>query len=251
MPLPADLPALSSARLPASYEAATAALAECSRVDECQEWANRAEALASYGRQANDDALMKMAMRIKARAIDRCGELLREIPASKGGRPPETKAGPDLSLPSEFLVEGIRQIEGRYAAGHAANMTTGQIKTALRVNAIPREQFEAMVESADPPTVTQLATIGKRSRPAMPVIDVLGGRDPGDFQQATRLLGVVSSLDSEKAKIDIPAAIRGLNEAERNTVAIGLGKLKAWTEEVSSALQPERPSPRDTGHDSG
>jgi hypothetical protein len=36
-------------------------------------------------RQARDDTLFSFATRIKARALDRCGELLRQIPASSGG----------------------------------------------------------------------------------------------------------------------------------------------------------------------
>ncbi len=37
-------------------------------VDECQDWANKAEALASYAKMADDDALRKLADRIQARA---------------------------------------------------------------------------------------------------------------------------------------------------------------------------------------
>jgi hypothetical protein len=88
--IPADLPNIADARLPATYESAKRALAECSRIDECQDWADKAAALASYARQARDDTLFSFATRIKARALDRCGELLRQIPASSGGRP-ETK----------------------------------------------------------------------------------------------------------------------------------------------------------------
>ena len=40
---------------------------------------------ASYARQSEDDTLLKAVMRIKARAIERCGELLQEIPAAKTG----------------------------------------------------------------------------------------------------------------------------------------------------------------------
>ena len=50
-----------NAPLPVKYEHARAALAECQSVDECQTWAKKAEALASYARQADDDSLEKMA----------------------------------------------------------------------------------------------------------------------------------------------------------------------------------------------
>lgn len=50
-------------------------------------------ALASYAKQADDDELMKMATRIRDRAIRRAGELLQQIQPSKGGRPNETGVG--------------------------------------------------------------------------------------------------------------------------------------------------------------
>ncbi len=74
------------APLPIVYERATKALAECARIDECQDWANKAKALASYARQSKDDTLRKMADRIQARAIRRCGELLKQVEAGQGSR---------------------------------------------------------------------------------------------------------------------------------------------------------------------
>src|SRR2546425_925580 len=67
------------APLPTAYEAAKRALAECTKIDECADWANKARALASYARQAKDETLQKHATRIQARAIRRCGELLKEF----------------------------------------------------------------------------------------------------------------------------------------------------------------------------
>src|SRR5438046_9428855 len=84
--LPSDLPPINKAKLPATYQSAKVALAECTRIDECQDWADKAEALASYAKQAQDDGLRKMADRIQARAIRRCGELLQQIQTSIGAR---------------------------------------------------------------------------------------------------------------------------------------------------------------------
>ena len=61
----------SQARLPRTYEAAREALATCQDIDECKEWADKAAALASYAKQAEDETLLKMAARIKARATRR------------------------------------------------------------------------------------------------------------------------------------------------------------------------------------
>jgi hypothetical protein len=63
------------------------ALATCAKIDECKNWADKAEALASYAKQANDRDLHVMADRIQARAIRREGELLEEIESARGKQP--------------------------------------------------------------------------------------------------------------------------------------------------------------------
>ena len=82
---PAHLPSVALAKLPHTYEQAKTALATCERIDECADWANKAEALASYAKQAQDDELRKTADRIQDRAIRRCGELLAAIKAGAPG----------------------------------------------------------------------------------------------------------------------------------------------------------------------
>jgi hypothetical protein len=79
------------------------AIAECSRIDECQTWADKAEAMASYAKQSKDDSLRKMADRIQARAIRRCGELLKQIEPAKGGHWETKRVGahPSILKPNE------------------------------------------------------------------------------------------------------------------------------------------------------
>jgi len=144
-----ELPSIEAAPLPALYEHAQQALAECSRIDECFAWANKAEAMASYARQAKDDSLRKMADRIQARAIRRCGELLRQIPSATG---------------AHMKQEGALLLS-RTQAAEDAGLSEHQRKTALRVAAIPEPEFTAAVESEAPPTVTALADRGRQSRP--------------------------------------------------------------------------------------
>ena len=64
MNLPAGIN-LATARLPQTYEAARTALANCARIDECKQWADRAAAIAAYVRTADDMALQDMATRIQ------------------------------------------------------------------------------------------------------------------------------------------------------------------------------------------
>ncbi len=91
---------------------------------------------------SDDDTLRKFADRIQARAIRRCGELLKTF--NKGdGRP--RKNG-----------RGAPTVSQRQAASKAG-LSKRQEKTASRIAKIPAEKFEAAVESDDPPTVTTLA----------------------------------------------------------------------------------------------
>jgi hypothetical protein len=151
-PLPAHI-RVSDARLPATYEQAKAALAQCSRIDECQEWANKAEALASYARQADDETLFRLAKRIQGRAVRRAGELLKDY----DGRPQNAAKqidGADTLMPTQR------------EAAEQAGLSKRQQVTAVRVANVPADQFEQAVESDEPPTVTALAEMGKQSRPA-------------------------------------------------------------------------------------
>ncbi len=204
--LSATLPSLAAdAKLPATYETAKTALARCVRIDECAEWANKAEALASYAKQAGDATLRNTADRIQARAIRRCGELLRAIKRpDQGGRPPARNG------------RGTPTVSRRQAAAQAGLSKDQQI-TAVRVARVPESTFEAAVEADHPPTVTKLAAQGTtprresplKGRPApkrKPIGPRLGhlegawqgfvesgfdGLDPAERQQTIRLLAKI------------------------------------------------------------
>ncbi len=83
----ADLPSIANASLPSLYSKAQTAIAECARIDECKDWADKAQALASYAKQANNREMYNTALRIIARAYRRCGQLLKEIEPGTGGQP--------------------------------------------------------------------------------------------------------------------------------------------------------------------
>ena len=175
-----QLHSISSARLPQTYETAKNALAECSRIDECQAWADKAEAMASYAKQAKDESLRKMADRIQARAIRRCGELLKQIEPGTGKY--QSKSKGDLTLVD------------RKQAAQNAGMSLHQQRTAIRVASVPEPQFIAAVESENPPTVSKLAEIGTQKReppPApRPLVD-LKGIPPEHYARATEAQGTL------------------------------------------------------------
>jgi hypothetical protein len=154
---------IQSARLPATYEQARVALASCERIDECWEWANKAEALASYAKMADDDSLRVMADRIQARAVRRMGELLKEYDA-RGDH--MKKDGAVLSQEN---------------AADAAGISERQRKTAVRVANVPASEFESAIERDKPETVTALAEMGKKVRTV----------PPEGFKRATHLIGAV------------------------------------------------------------
>ena len=207
--VPASVPAPispASGRLPQTYESAKAALANCIQLDECQEWADRAAALASYARQANDDELMKMATRIRDRAIRRAGELLKQVDPGHGARDGKREVGAHPPLRGEVASD--------------AGMSPHQAKQAVRVANVPAADFERQVDSAKPPTVTALAEQGKKAGPK-PAAD-LKGRDPAAPNRALVFVGQVEAYAAAVGKFDLDALLPALSapEAERLRKAV-------------------------------
>ena len=219
--LPPNLPDIAKAKLPATYESARMALKECSRIDECATWAKKAEALASYAKQAEDDSLRKMADRIQARAIQRCGELLQAIPPARGGDRGNAATG------------GRSPIGTRARAARDAGMSADQRKTALRVASIPREAFEQAVESDDPPTVTELAERGTVKRP---LVD-LKGRDPEEFARSTEGQGMLQRAEEFMTRVKPAVVVRGASTKERHRMQTRLTTITPWLRELHRVLK--------------
>lgn len=187
---PAGLPNIASAQLPATYERAKEALATCESIDECKDWADKAAALASYAKQADDQTLHRLATRISSRAIRRAGELLQQFQQPKGGDRRSNQSMGDHTLMSQRR------------AAEAAGLSKNQEAQAVRVANVPTEEFEAAVEGDDPPTVTQLAAMGTKTQPRPPA--------PAKFPEATHVIAVLRSL----------AAFCGANEAAAVAAAV-------------------------------
>jgi hypothetical protein len=141
------------AQLPEMYNRAKEALAICERVDELDDCADKMAALAAYARQADDLELEDYARRIRARAVRRLGELLREYDG-RGRRKTETPL--KISIPS------------RAEAAEAAGISPHKVNVAARIASIPREQFEEAVEVSPAPGTISLSKFaeGNRSRSA-------------------------------------------------------------------------------------
>jgi hypothetical protein len=148
---------IASATLPGTYVEARNALAKCERIDECKSWADKAAALASYAKQADDDRMLAMARRIQCRAIERGGELLAAVKAAKGGDRGGGRPSKDGNQRG-----GASPLVSRQSFAKDAGLSPDQAKTMLRVVNVPPAIRNAMIESAKPPTVQELADRGRR-----------------------------------------------------------------------------------------
>ena len=96
-----------------------------------KDWADKAQALASYAKQARNETLHKMAVRIQARAIRRCGELLKQFESQQGKRNQHT-----------MLQEGDLPKQSREEAATDAGLSEHQRKIALRVANVAEEDLD-------------------------------------------------------------------------------------------------------------
>lgn len=178
------------ARLPKTYEAAKQALAACTALDECKEWADKAAALASYARQAEDKTLQNMALKIRALATRRAGELLKEIQPGSGSH--------RKSIADDTFTQT------RTEAAREAGLSKRQKDTATRIANIPEEEFDAQVEGESPPTLSDLASQGIKPRPKPPID--LGGRNPSAFNRALHFLALFENHARAVEREDIDTA---------------------------------------------
>ncbi len=84
--------------------------------------------------------------RIQARAIARAGDILKQIEKAHGV--------------NQNISDGDgTKVLTRKDAAKNAGMSKRQYVTAMRVANIPEEEFEQLIESEDPPTVTGIPQI--------------------------------------------------------------------------------------------
>lgn len=217
---------IQSARLPETYENARLALAECQQVDECKDWADKAAALASYARQSEDDQLERMAQRIRARAIRRAGELLKQIePQDKGGDRKSNHGAGDPTVMS------------RADAAREAGMSKHQQVQATRVASVPEQDFEAQVEGDNPPTLSQLASQGvKRRDPPPPDPQTwLKGRDSKAFNRALHFTGDITEYAATAQKWDL-SVLEHLDDDQRSEIRNALRLIDTIHDKIATRV---------------
>lgn len=258
-----EYPSIAAARLPAVYESAQRALADCAKIDECKSWADKAAAMASYAKQSDDKTLFNFAVKIQARAIRRCGELLREIEPATGahlkreGEHPlliEQKAEIDLALwqmqsgiiSRDEANEKIAQIDPDWAhrneqdtvsrkqAATEAGLSDHQRKQALRIANIDSADFNDAIESENPPTITELAEQGTQKKPK-PLVD-LQGIDPHNYARATEAQGHLRRFSEFCRKHDPETIAQSFMAHEIAELRQFTHIVNAWLERFSSKI---------------
>lgn len=219
MNLPASI-SVSGASLPQTYQAAQSALAQCSQIDECKDWADKAAALASYAKQSDDHELERMAQRIRARAIRRAGELAKILMKPHGGNR-ISQVDTNDNLMSRDKVKEVSGFSDR------------QLTTATRVASIPANEFDAQVDSAKPPTLSQLAAQG--TKPRENIID-LKGRDPKEYNRALHYVADFEEAAAELEKQAHDLILPTLNEKERERMRAAVNRIDAITDKVATRI---------------
>jgi hypothetical protein len=135
-------------KLPATYDAAKQAITKLERIDECAKWADTAAALRAYAYQMKDRTLEVKAIRIRDRAVRQGGLLLEKEKGKSGRRKNEGPRGPSIK-----------------ESAKKAGISPRQAKEMSRVARVNGVSFERQVESANPPSVKELARQGTKSRP--------------------------------------------------------------------------------------
>lgn len=213
------IPNVRRAKLPGVYVEAQRALAECQKIDECKEWADKAAAIASYAKQAQDETLMATATRIKARAIRRCGELLKAIEKAQGA--------------NQNIRDGSVPKAGRAAAATRAGLSERQRKDALRVANLPAAEFESAVESEKPPTVTELSEAGKRAAKNR---EYLSKPKPEGFREATKLIGSLERFAQFCESADPAVVADALSKREAKGVLRDTETVSVWLRKLKRSL---------------
>jgi hypothetical protein len=216
LPPKSKMPNTDRARLPTTYKDAKRALEACVSVDEAAQWADKAAALASYAKQAQDVELQTMATRIRARAIRRCGTLLKAVPGQRGG---------------DRRSKGRRSPDGRKAVARAAGLSPHKARQAVRVANVDDHLFTKLVDSSKPPTVDKLAKLGTKESP-------VSGKQQA-LKAASRVVTTVHAFVRDINGIDLIAAAHALSAEQANSLGGFVKQAQDQLRRISQLMRPK------------
>jgi hypothetical protein len=207
---------ISSAPLPVAYENAKMAIYQCNELDECKDWSDKAQALASYARQSADEELEKMSKRIRARAIRRCGELLKLFDGRGNNAPNQSSDKPTLISKNEM--------------GESVGLSKDQQVQANRIANIPECEFDRQLESDDVPTLAALAKQGTKPLTEQQIKnrEWLSKPKPEGFADAIHTIGMMKELKYYTDKFEPEYILGGMDEDGKKKAIEIIKSLESW-----------------------
>lgn len=164
----------------------------------------------------------KTAMRIRARAIRRCGELYKEVEKAQGGDRRDQEGGKSPMV-------------SRKAAATAAGHSPDQMKQAIRIANVPNEIFIEQIESETPPTITSLAQQGTTPSKKPPMFEQLGMTKEA-FQAGMYFRGDIEDFCKATKKYEIQDIIDGSTPEQRDRLRILIKQIDTFTDKLITKL---------------
>ena len=204
----------------AKYDAARYALSVAVEVDEVKDIRDKAEAMAAYARQAKDTELVRWATEIKVRAERRAGQMLAEMPKSKGGNP---------NLPTGNTVVPVEKTLADIG------ITKNESSRWQKLAAVTDTQFEDAVaaakEVAGEVTTAAMLRVAKAAAPSQPTPD----------KQAPKAAPVAKPKTQPKATV--AKAIKKPTATRKTTPAVTAKKAAAKPVAKAPARDATRSKP--------
>lgn len=213
-----------SEKLLVVYNETKQQLAKCTSLHETTEISGKAAALAYWGRMSKDETVYRHAKRMQDCAVRRTGKILLEQTA---------KGGPEIK--GKSIDKNSTVVPGRTQLARSAGLSERQQKEAVNVARIPEKAFDKLVESDNPPTVTELAAMGARKY-GLPD-DYLKGRDPKDFHVGIAGRGGLRHFVEDTCQKLSPKVIgRGSIKTDVARVLQDIQKARKWLDELESEM---------------
>jgi hypothetical protein len=225
--------------LPAWYEAAVKALEQCDHAQESTVFIDMAQRAQLLARQAKDQTMILLAKRINFRAWHKLGELLKQVPSIHSGPPRSGETIEEAADRRQTRKHGPNEgpQPSRTAIARQAGVSPGMATRAERFADIPREIFEELIESQDPPSGTQLLEIAAMGAG----MDKKGYRNMEHSKQGMRAI----SLKAMGPLTDFmnrhrPEAIAKVFASESSDMLPRARNMSAWLDAFCRCLQKTR-----------
>lgn len=201
-------------------------------LEECESWADRWKAVATYAAAGRDESLMNAARRLQARAIRRAGELLATIPDGRPqGRPKKGTPRPE------------RPPAPRREAARSAGMAVHEPNRAVRFARIPLDEFEAAIERPKPATLGELDRRGNiqlRKAGGLPDADATAFEAHRSANKARARLRLLGQWLREMTPESRASLIEHSDASQRAELQRSLVRIRRCAKALLAELPPQR-----------